>query len=144
MRAKDDADASNVTQTFAGFVGGLVANSEVDTDKESNVEHPPSEKSAEDDDRVTPLPHANVGLDRQRLDSVADCGCRSQSPASLCVGVHGWGRVRGAAVARVAPGTTAAPAQGATPAAAGEADETVGGRGAVSFPSRRGCSNCLK
>ena len=121
----------------------VVDDSDGATDNEPDAGHAPSEKSTEDDDRDTPLFHADVGLDHQRLYSVGGGGCVSRSPAPLCLGIHSRGRGRAQAVAKVAPGTTAAPSQGATPAAAVGAAGAVGGRVPVSFPPSRGCSSRL-
>ena len=89
VRANDDDDASTVTQKYAPCVDGVLDHSDGSTDDESDVGHAQREESTENEDRDTPIPHADVGLDRQRLDSVGGDGFDSRSPARGALGHMG-------------------------------------------------------
>ena len=108
------------------------------SDDESDVRHVPSEKSMGGDDRDTSLLHADVGLDRQRLDSVGGVVGVTRLLLPPCALGYTGGAAAGAqAVAGVAPGMTVVPAQGAMPAT------NRGGRVPVPFPPSRGCFSRL-
>lgn len=135
VRANGYTDASNVTQKCKACVAGVVDDSDGGTDDDTDVNHSPSEKSTGEDDKDIPPPHADVGSGRQHLESVGGGGCASHSPPPLCVGVHRWGRGRGAGRGRGSARNDSSAGTGGHAGRDGRCGRNSGGESACVVPT---------